>query len=928
MLDNFYFDAYFKQTNLLQKETHMKKITFIITLFFVLFSNVYGQVSNYTFVQSNGTYASISGGSLLGTATNNEEFFTDSTNLAGNSSVTTGIGFPIGFNFTFNGSTFDRVGIHTNGWISLGQSTLSPAVNMGSTGATAYEPLSSSTVVTPAQLRNRIAGVGGDLQGQTGASLRIQTIGTAPNRVLVVQWTNYKRFSGSGIGDILNFQIRLNETSNLVNIVYDRLSYTNNSSNAYEVGIGGQTNADYNNRATANVNGDWNASFPGVVNTSVCYINSGAVTPVSGLTFTWGLSAPCSGSPTSGTVAPSSITVCTGASPGTLTASGISAFITGLTYQWEQSNDNFATAVINAVGGTGATTKIYSPPAFSGTTIYYRLKVTCSNSSQSSYSNTVTISPNTTTIIPTFTAVSPICSGATLSALPTTSNNGISGTWSPAINNTNTTTYTFTPATGQCATTATMTITVNPNVTPTFTAVAPICSGDSLSALPTTSNNGITGTWSPALNNTATTTYTFTPTAGLCATTATMTITVNTSVPPTVTSPVSYVLGNTATPLTASGSNLLWYTTATGGTGSSTAPTPSTATLGTTSYWVTQNPGSCGESTRAQIDVVVSPAASNLNFDGVNDRVIIPDATNLQINNNFTIEFWFKTQSVSQTQKYIFSKGGSSNQYAIIYEYVDNQMEFYSFGGSTGADPRNVSQIAINDTNWHHIAYTYNGTSFTGYRDGNLVFTATGLVFNLNPLSGSNLFLGSSPIGGANPGMNMDEFRMWNRALSQAEIQNNLNCELPGGQTGLLVYYKFNQGAANGNNTTLNTVTDLSSNNNNGTLNGFALSGATSNWVDNSIITSGNICTPFLNVNDFDSEEFKIFPNPVKNILYLKYNHQIDEIVVYNMLGQTLLSKPIKNMESSVDISSLPKGSYFVKIIVDGKTKTVKIVKE
>ena len=59
-------------------------------------------------------------------------------------------------------------------------------------------------------------------------------------------------------------------------------------------------------------------------------------------------------------------------------------------------------------------------------------------------------------------------------ALPTTSTEGITGTWAPAINNTATTTYTFTPAAGQCATTATLTITVNPNVTPTFAAVAPI----------------------------------------------------------------------------------------------------------------------------------------------------------------------------------------------------------------------------------------------------------------------------------------------------------------------------------------------------------------------------------------------------------------------------------------------------------------------
>jgi hypothetical protein len=72
-----------------------------------------------------------------------------------------------------------------------------------------------------------------------------------------------------------------------------------------------------------------------------------------------------------------------------------------------------------------------------------------------------------------------------------------------------------------------ITIAVNPNVTPSFTQVSPICSGATLNALPTTSTNGITGTWSPALNNSATTTYTFTPTDGQCATISTMTIMVN-----------------------------------------------------------------------------------------------------------------------------------------------------------------------------------------------------------------------------------------------------------------------------------------------------------------------------------------------------------------------------------------------------------------
>uniref|UniRef100_UPI003750A9C0 choice-of-anchor L domain-containing protein n=1 Tax=Flavobacterium sp. TaxID=239 RepID=UPI003750A9C0 len=69
-------------------------------------------------------------------------------------------------------------------------------------------------------------------------------------------------------------------------------------------------------------------------------------------------------------------------------------------------------------------------------------------------------------------------------------------------------------------------ISVDTNINPVFSAIAPICSGTTLSPLPTTSTNGITGTWLPALNNTATTVYTFTPNTGQCSRTTTLTVTV------------------------------------------------------------------------------------------------------------------------------------------------------------------------------------------------------------------------------------------------------------------------------------------------------------------------------------------------------------------------------------------------------------------
>lgn len=148
----------------------------------------------------------------------------------------------------------------------------------------------------------------------------------------------------------------------------------------------------------------------------------------------------------------------------------------------------------------------------------------------------VTVNPNVT---PTFSfgTTLTVCSGGTVPALPGTSTNGISGTWSPAtVSNTASGTYTFTPSAGQCATTTTFTVTVQPNVTTTFNfgTSLTICAGGGVPALPATSSNGVTGSWSPsAVSNTSSGTYTFTPTAGQCASVYTYNVTVNPNVTPT-----------------------------------------------------------------------------------------------------------------------------------------------------------------------------------------------------------------------------------------------------------------------------------------------------------------------------------------------------------------------------------------------------------
>jgi len=241
---------------------------------------------------------------------------------------------------------------------------------------------------------------------------------------------------------------------------------------------------------------------------------------------------------------------------------------------------------------------------------------------------TVVVGSSGATTTPTFTQVAPICSGASFT-LPTSSNNSITGTWSPAINNTASTTYTFTPAAGQCATTTTMTVTVNPPITPSFTQVAPICSGASFT-LPTSSNNSITGTWSPAINNTVTTTYTFTPTAGQCATTTTMTVTVNSLITPTFTQLGPYCQGSTVSALS--------NTSLEGITGVWGPPGINTAAIGTTTYVFVPNAGQCAinQSMIITVNPLLTPTFTQQSPICIGDNFVLATQSNNGVNGTWS----------------------------------------------------------------------------------------------------------------------------------------------------------------------------------------------------------------------------------------------------------------------------------------------------
>jgi hypothetical protein len=354
-----------------------------------------------------------------------------------------------------------------------------------------------------------------------------------------------------------------------------------------------------------------------------------------------------------------------------------------------------------AINNTATTTYTFTPAAGQCAT---------------TFSMMVTVNP---LITPSFSAIAPICSGGTFT-LPTTSINGITGTWTPAINNTTTTTYTFTPAAGQCANTTTFTITVNPVVTPTFTAIAPICSGGSFT-LPTTSNNGVAGTWSPAINNAATTTYTFTPAAGQCANTATLTVTVNPSTTPQFDQVAPICVGATFT-LPSSSTN-----------GVAGTWSPAVNNQATTTYTFTPAAGACATTFTMTVEVLPNTA-----------QVITGDSS--QITTNTAI-----------LSGEIASIGCSNvTEYGVAYSGISGFTP--AFGTKVASNNLNANKFSssitglVQNTAYYYRAYV---TTSAGTVYGDQKFFATSAIASGLTIYGNPSFRGTEAhysVSGIKPG--------------------------------------------------------------------------------------------------------------------------------------------------------------------------------
>ncbi len=105
--------------------------------------------------------------------------------------------------------------------------------------------------------------------------------------------------------------------------------------------------------------------------------------------------------------------------------------------------------------------------------------------------------------------------------------------------------------------------------------------------------------------------------------------------------------------------------------------------------------------------------------------------------------------------------------------------------------------------------------------------------------------------------------------------------------------------------------------------------GTTSNLVskivffDNIYLSTTNLAT-----STFETFNVRMYPNPAKNLLNIEAKSNIENVSIYNLLGQEVVSVVINKESTSLDIANLQAGIYVVKTSIDGKIASSRLIKE
>ncbi len=329
----------------------------LLLMSFILLCNIANaqNVTTYGFAHSIGTYTQV-----------NDALGTDLPLVKADSYISPAQN--IGFNFVYEGTTYTQFKMASNGFISLGSGTAVLTANNLSTANATSRPI--------------IAPLWDDLDGNATGNVSkaiYELTGIAPNRVLTVEWRNWE-WNWNSANPVMSFQVKLYETTNVIEFVYRQETGSVNSGTA-SIGIGSATGSG--NGSYLNVT---SVTTPAVSSTSS--VTNISTKPANNQVFTFSPPAPCNSQPPLGQTTASVTNACSN-QPFTLGVSGLPV-ITGVTYEFQSSP-----------AGTNNFTSLGAPQSSSTFTINsqaaptdYRVIITCTAATLSTTATFVNVGQN------------------------------------------------------------------------------------------------------------------------------------------------------------------------------------------------------------------------------------------------------------------------------------------------------------------------------------------------------------------------------------------------------------------------------------------------------------------------------------------------------------------------------------------------------
>ncbi len=168
----------------------------------------------------------------------------------------------------------------------------------------------------------------------------------------------------------------------------------------------------------------------------------------------------------------------------------------------------------------------------------------------------------------------------------------------------------------------------------------------------------------------------------------------------------------------------------------------------------------CGDKAEPESTTSIARSDFYTDFDGTNDYVLVGDSSDLGFADGqaFSVSLWFNTTASGDMYLLDNRGGGSTTEgFAVILNASGTNYLGFIADGANSATVTNT--VDYNDGNWHHLAFTWNGTdTITSYIDGSSVGTATQA---LGEVDGTDLYIGKYSANNSN---------YWNGKISNLSI--------------------------------------------------------------------------------------------------------------------------------------------------------------